>query len=75
MVEGPIIGLMSGTSLDGVDAALVAGDGRAHASLRDALSLACDDAARQGTRRCIACKGDVPAVARHITVRLAEAVE
>ena len=75
VVESLAIGLMSGTSLDGVDAALLASDGGTRASLEDALSLAYDDATRRAVRRCFAGKGDVPAVARRITLRHAEAVE
>ncbi|WP_232818413.1 anhydro-N-acetylmuramic acid kinase [Elioraea thermophila] len=48
--SGLFIGLMSGTSLDGVDAALVETDGRRIGRLGPALTLAYDDALRRRLR-------------------------
>lgn len=48
------IGLMSGTSMDGVDAALLVTDGRDHLETGPALTLAYDDAFRGRLRAAIA---------------------
>jgi anhydro-N-acetylmuramic acid kinase len=67
------IGLMSGTSLDGVDAALVRFDGPTHATLLDYVTRPYDDAERALIRAAVAPDGTVgaPALAR-LHVRLAE---
>lgn len=47
-----IIGLMSGTSLDGVDGAILRTDGHAHIEILDFISLEYPDALRSKLRRC-----------------------
>ncbi|MEC7702742.1 MAG: anhydro-N-acetylmuramic acid kinase [Pseudomonadota bacterium] len=48
-----IIGLMSGTSLDGIDAALIETDGERHVKRIDFMSRPYDDALRDKLRRCL----------------------
>jgi anhydro-N-acetylmuramic acid kinase len=79
MTERPTlaIGLMSGTSLDGMDAALVRFHGPTHADLIDFVTRPYTDDERAELRRALA-GGDAPSLAR-LHVRLgdwaAEAVE
>jgi anhydro-N-acetylmuramic acid kinase len=68
------IGLMSGTSMDGVDAALLRTDGRERIEAGPALTLAYDDGFRQRLRSVLGGKGDVRGVERALTLRHAEAV-
>jgi len=72
------IGLMSGTSMDGVDAAVVRTDGRVVSGFGPFLTVAYDDAFRARLRRLL---GDDPAegdeaqtVARELTARHRDAV-
>jgi len=67
------IGLMSGTSLDGIDAALLRTDGERIAERGAWLTLPYDDAFRACLRRLIAGREDAPAE-RELTLRHAEAV-
>lgn len=69
------IGLMSGTSLDGVDAALLRSDGRVVARFGDALTVPYDDATRDAIRSCLGGDGDAPLTARLLTLKHVEAVE
>jgi anhydro-N-acetylmuramic acid kinase len=75
MTERPTlaIGLMSGTSLDGVDAALVRFDGPTHASLLDFVTRPYDEVERAEIRAALDPAGALgaPALAR-LHVRLAE---
>lgn len=75
MTERPVlaVGLMSGTSLDGVDAALVRLDGPTHASLVGFLTRPYTDAERAQLRAALDPEGAVgaPALAR-LHVRLAD---
>ncbi|MBL8706185.1 MAG: anhydro-N-acetylmuramic acid kinase [Rhodospirillales bacterium] len=68
------IGLMSGTSMDGVDAALLRTDGRERIEAGPALTLPYDDTFRQKLRSVLGGKGDVRGVERELTLRHAEAV-
>jgi anhydro-N-acetylmuramic acid kinase len=77
-----VIGLMSGTSLDGVDAAWIETDGETIGRLGPALTLPYDDALRRTLRalleRAATLAGNDPdliAAVRALTLRHAEAVE
>jgi anhydro-N-acetylmuramic acid kinase len=72
MTERPTlaVGLMSGTSLDGMDAALVRLTGPTHAELLDFVTRPYDDEERAALRHALA-GGDAPSLAR-LHVRLAE---
>ncbi len=72
MTERPTlaIGLMSGTSLDGMDAALVRFHGPTHADLIDFVTRPYSDDERAELRHALA-GGDAPSLAR-LHVRLAE---
>jgi anhydro-N-acetylmuramic acid kinase len=64
------VGLMSGTSLDGMDAALVRLQGPTHAELLDFVTRPYGDEERSELRRALA-GGDAPSLAR-LHVRIAE---
>jgi anhydro-N-acetylmuramic acid kinase len=68
------LGLMSGTSLDGVDAALAVTDGVAVERLGPALTVPYDAERRQALRSVLGGIGDVAAVERDITLFHAEVV-
>lgn len=69
------IGLMSGTSCDGVDAALIRSDGHRITAFGPALTLPYDDAFRTQLRQCLGGKGPVAEVERELTERHATAVQ
>lgn len=69
------IGLMSGTSMDGVDAALIETDGHRIAGLGPWSTFAYDDAFRDRLRSVLGGTGAVADVERELTDRHAEAVE
>lgn len=69
------IGLMSGTSCDGVDAALLRSDGHRITAFGPALTLPYDDTFRAELRQCLGGKGPVAAVERELTERHATAVQ
>lgn len=69
------IGLMSGTSCDGVDAALIRSDGHRITAFGPALTLPYDDAFRTQLRQCLGGKGPVAEVERELTERHAAAVQ
>ena len=75
MTEPPMvgIGLMSGTSLDGMDAALVRIEGPTHATLLDFVTRPYDDAERAELRTALApgAQADAASFAR-LHVRIAE---
>ncbi|WP_438503675.1 anhydro-N-acetylmuramic acid kinase [Desertibaculum subflavum] len=75
MAELRAIGLMSGTSMDGVDAALIATDGYRVAEFGPWTTLPYDDAFRDRLRGTLGGTGPVAAVERELTERHAEAVE
>lgn len=71
------IGLMSGTSLDGVDAAVIATDGTAVTGLGPSLTRPYDAATREAIRAVLGEPDDPPAIAeaaRALTLRHAEVV-
>ncbi|MGE0717176.1 MAG: anhydro-N-acetylmuramic acid kinase [Alphaproteobacteria bacterium] len=68
------IGLMSGTSLDGVDAALIDTDGEAVTATGAALTHPYPPAFRERLRSVLGGVGDVAGVARELTERHADAV-
>ncbi len=69
------IGLMSGTSLDGIDAALIASDGRGQVRPEGFVSQPYDEAFRARLRGVLGGQGPVAAVERDLTLRHAELVE
>jgi anhydro-N-acetylmuramic acid kinase len=69
-----VIGLMSGTSLDGIDAAFLVTDGDARIETGPALTLPYDDAMRQSLRAVLGGVGDVAGIERRLTERFAQAV-
>ncbi len=69
------LGLMSGTSLDGVDVAFIETDGRAHVVAGPALTVPYDDELRARLRSVLGGKGPVESVERELTDAHAVAVE
>jgi anhydro-N-acetylmuramic acid kinase len=68
------IGLMSGTSCDGIDAALIQTDGTAIDDFGATLTLPYDAAFRARLQSCFGGRGPVAAVERELTERHADAV-
>ncbi|MCC6467877.1 MAG: anhydro-N-acetylmuramic acid kinase [Alphaproteobacteria bacterium] len=66
--------MMSGTSLDGIDAALLRGDGEERIETGPAITVPYDDGFRARLRGVLGGVGDVPAVERELTLRHAETV-
>lgn len=73
------VGLMSGTSLDGVDAAVIETDGHDHVRPLGFVTLPYDEAFRKRARACFGREDvendDIQAIARELTDRHIEAVE
>ncbi len=69
------LGLMSGTSCDGVDAALVETDGRAAIACGPWLSEPYDEAFHDRLRSVLGGRGDITAVERELTERHARAAQ
>ena len=69
------LGLMSGTSLDGIDAALIRSDGRARIETGPSETLPYDAAFRDRLRAVLGAAGPVPEVERELTLRHARAVD
>jgi len=65
---------MSGTSLDGIDAAVIRGDGRGRVEPGPALSRPYDDAFRARLRAVLGGRGEIAAVERELTLRHVAAV-
>lgn len=65
---------MSGTSLDGIDAAFIETDGMTDVRRGAALTLPFDSVLRSGLKACLGGGGDVPVTAHHLTLMAAEAV-
>ena len=53
-----VIGLMSGTSLDGIDAALIRTDGESHIETVDFITIPYEDSLRDAIRACLGKKED-----------------
>jgi anhydro-N-acetylmuramic acid kinase len=74
-----VIGLMSGTSLDGIDAAILTTDGEEFIQREGFLTVPYDDSLRQRIRACLNippdCVNTVTDVERDLTVAHAEAVK
>jgi 1,6-anhydro-N-acetylmuramate kinase len=68
------IGMMSGTSLDGVDAALIETDGEVVRRLGRSVTLPYPEPFRERLRAVFGERGDVAGAARELTERHAEAV-
>ena len=68
------IGMMSGTSLDGVDAALVETDGEGRMRAGPALTVPYEKSLRERLRRALGGRHPVKAIERSLTVAHAEAV-
>ncbi len=69
------IGLMSGTSLDGVDAALIRTDGKALAERGAWLTIPYEDDFRDMLQLAVQQSGDIPGIAQELTILHAQAVK
>ncbi|HXS40996.1 MAG TPA: anhydro-N-acetylmuramic acid kinase [Stellaceae bacterium] len=69
------IGLMSGTSLDGIDAAFIESDGETQVKPGPWLTLPYDNALREALRAALGGKGPMQDLERRLTEAHAEAVE
>lgn len=69
------LGLMSGTSLDGIDAALITTDGTHIISTGESLTVHYTKECKERLRQALAGKGDMLALEREITLHHAEAVK
>lgn len=70
-----VIGLMSGTSADGVDAALIKTDGEKHVERGPSLTLPYNEVERQELLGLMKGQGDRELIARGLTIKHIEAVE
>jgi anhydro-N-acetylmuramic acid kinase len=68
------LGLMSGTSLDGIDAAVVETDGETVVATGPATTVSYDGTLRERLRRALGARGPVKAVERDMTLAHAEVV-
>jgi anhydro-N-acetylmuramic acid kinase len=68
------LGLMSGTSLDGIDAAIVETDGEGVVTAGPATTVSYDTTLRERLRRALGARGPVKAVERDMTLAHAEVV-
>ena len=68
------LGLMSGTSLDGIDAALIRSDGRRQVETGPSLTVPYDPDFRARLRGVLGGRGAIEEVARELTLRHAQAV-
>ncbi|MFC5356651.1 anhydro-N-acetylmuramic acid kinase [Azospirillum himalayense] len=69
-----VVGLMSGTSMDGIDAALVRTDGERRVEPLAFVTIPYEDGFRADLRSCLGGKGSVEAVERALTDAHADAV-
>jgi anhydro-N-acetylmuramic acid kinase len=63
----PSLGLMSGTSLDGIDVAAIESDGRDRVTAGPALTVPCPDTFRERLRAVLGGKGEVAPVEEELT--------
>ncbi len=74
MAMRTVVGLMSGTSMDGIDAALLRTDGIARVEPLAFVTIPYEDGFRAGLRGCLGGQGPVEAVERALTDAHADAV-
>ena len=74
MTQGWALGLMSGTSMDGIDAALIRSDGIRIEETGPSLTVPYDDTFRGALKGVLGGQGDVAAVERSLTERHLKAV-
>jgi anhydro-N-acetylmuramic acid kinase len=72
---GWALGLMSGTSLDGIDAALVRTDGNSISDMGASLTLPYDDKLRGRIRESVYMRGDLAMIEREMTLAHVDAVK
>ena len=72
---GWALGLMSGTSLDGIDAALVRTDGNSVFDLGAWLTVPYDDKLRTRIRESVYMRGDIAAIEREMTLAHVDAAK
>ncbi len=68
------LGLMSGTSLDGIDAAIIETDGESVVATGPATTVSYDSTLRERLRRALGARGPVKAVERDMTLAHADVV-
>jgi len=75
IMEKWALGLMSGTSLDGVDAALIRTDGEHILEFGAHITVPYSESEKENLREAVHGRGDILLVERHLTLRHAEVVK